>query len=333
MSVVLSVLIIGALGISTFGVAWAERQPGMRPIGTVLAAYGLAACAAFYLSRGHSFLITMPFASMVVLYLPLRGALLVEALLVTFASTLVFPQIAVDNGQLVGGIAAFASSIAFVFVFSLIARRERYARRDVERLNQQVAELATVRERNRIAREVHDSLGHYLTIANVQLEAARGTPDGRDARLEKVQQLLRDGLTELRSSVSLLREGASDVKPFAQALDGLVAECNATGLAADLTTEGSARPLPTEVGFTLFRAAQEALTNVRRHARAKKVSVQLHYADARVKLRVRDDGVGGAPKPGNGLKGLEERLAQVGGTLAVAAPQTSGFELTVEVPA
>ncbi|MBL8956110.1 MAG: sensor histidine kinase [Myxococcaceae bacterium] len=333
MSAVLAVLIIGALGISTFGVAWAERQPGLRQLGGVLAAYGIAVCVAFYLSQGRSFLITMPFASMVVLYLPLRVALSIEVLLVAFASTIVIPQIAADERQLMSGIAGFASSIAFVFVFSLIARRERYARRDVERLNKQVAELATHRERSRIAREIHDSLGHYLTIANVQLEAARATADGRDARLEKVQQLLRDGLAELRSSVSLLREGASDVKPFAQALDGLVAECNATGLAADLVTEGAARPLPVEIGFTLFRAAQEALTNVRRHARAKKVSVQLQYAAARVKLRVRDDGVGGTPKPGNGLKGLEERLAQVGGTLAVAAPQSGGFELTVEVPA
>lgn len=333
MAIVLGVIITLALGISTFGVAWAERQPGLRPLATTLALYGAAVCAALYLSDGYAFLVAMPFASMAVLYLPLRIALAVEAALIVFMCGLVIPRIAADTRQLAGGIAGFASSVGFVFIFSLIARRERYARRDVERLNQQVAELATIRERNRIAREIHDSLGHYLTVANVQLEAARGSAEGRDERMAKVQQLLRDGLTELRSSVSLLREGASEVKPFAQALDGLVAECNATGLSADLTTEGNARALPTEVGFTLFRAAQEALTNVRRHSRAKRVTVQLHYADARVKLRVLDDGVGGSPTPGNGLKGLEERLAQVGGTLAFATRQSGGFELTVEVPA
>ncbi len=332
-AVALCVIVSFALALATFGIAWAQTRPGSRPLELVLGGYGVAIFTALFLSNGYAFLVVMPFASMVVLYLPLRVALLIDATLTAFFSFVILPRVVTDVRQIAAGIAGFGSSIGFVFVFSLIARRERYARRDVERLNKQVAELATIRERNRIAREIHDSLGHYLTIANVQLEAARGTADGRDERMAKVQQLLRDGLTELRSSVSLLRDGASDVKPFAQALDGLVAECNATGLAAALTTEGQARPLPTEVGFTLFRAAQEALTNVRRHARAKTVSVRLHYSEARVKLHVLDDGVGGAPKPGNGLKGLEERLAQVGGTLAFAAPQAGGFELTVEVPA
>lgn len=332
LTVVLGTLGVIVLVLSTFGIAWAEKRPGVRELGIVTALYGAAVCAMLYLSSGRAFLVIMPFVSMMVLYFSLRAALLVNLGLIAFSGPCFTPLVD-DVKQLVGGIAGFASSVAFVFVFSLIARRERYARRDIERLAKEVEELATIRERNRIAREIHDTLGHYLTVANVQVEAARASTEGREERLLRVQQLLRDGLTELRSSVSLLREGASAVKPFAQALDGLVAECNATGLAAALTTSGAARPLPAQVSFTLFRAAQEALTNVRRHARASTVKVLLHYAEARVKLDVHDDGVGGAATPGNGLKGIEERVQQVGGTFVVTAPTGGGFQLSVEVPA
>src|SRR5205085_122705 len=160
--------------------------------------------------------------------------------------------------------------------------------------------LATTRERNRIAREIHDSLGHFLTSATMQLEAARADLSGRDERIARVQQLLRDGLTELRSSVSLLREGATMPRPFQEAIEGLVDESNAAGLPTQLTTLGASRPLPATVGFTLYRIAQEALTNVRRHARATKVSVSLDYANDRVKLGVVDDGIGVGDPPGSG---------------------------------
>lgn len=325
---VLSALGLIMLGLSSAGIWWAEQKS--RELALVLSLYGAAVCSMMWLSSGRAFLVAMPFASMLVLFLSLRSALLFNTALIAFTGFCFF-RLAVDAKQLSYGIAGFASSIAFVFVFSLIARRERYARRDVERLAKEVEALATARERNRIAREIHDSLGHYLTVANVQVEAARASADGRDERLARVQQLLRDGLAELRSSVSLLREEAP--LPFAQALDGLVAECNATGLFAALNTRGEVRPLPAEVSFTLFRAAQEALTNVRRHARARSVNVLLQYTEARVTLDVHDDGIGGAAAPGNGLKGLEERVTQVGGTLVVGAPEGGGFQLKVEVPA
>ncbi len=321
-----------ALGAATFGVAWAERRPGVGALSAVLGLYGLTVCTLLWLSRGAAFLTVMPLASMVVLHLPLRVALAVEAALVLQLGALVVRATA-DPAQRVTGVVGLASSIVFVFVFSRLARSERYARRDVERLSRQVEELATIRERTRIAREMHDTLGHCLTVASVQVEAARMSLDGREARLVRVQHLLRDGLTELRSAVSVLREGAEGTRPFAEALDGLVAECNATGLPAGLTTHGEVRALPPVVGFTLYRAAQEALTNVRRHAQASKVDVQLHYSPAHVRLRVLDDGVGGTPRNGHGLNGLKERLAQIGGTLAIDAPRGGGLALAVEVPA
>lgn len=334
LSIALGTLGVAAILVSTVGIWWSERKSDTTRLHGVITLYALLVSSMLFFSEGSAFLVSMPLVSMLVLFLPLSTALALNTGLVALMTACMAPQ-AKGPMVLLSGAAAYASSVAFVFIFSLIARRERYARRDVERLNKEVAELATSRERNRIAREIHDSLGHYLTIANMQVEAARATTDGREERLTRVQQLLRDGLSELRSSVSLLREGASAPKPLTQALDGLVAECNATGLKAELQTQGPARPLPAEVGFTLFRAAQEALTNVRRHAKASSVNVSLDYSGPRVKLAVTDDGVGlgGGKSPGNGLKGLEERLAQVGGTLAFDAPTNGGFRLTVEVPA
>jgi signal transduction histidine kinase len=276
----------------------------------------------------------MPLVSLLVLYLPWRTALGLNTLLAAFVC-FVFARTSAPGGSLAQAMAGELSAFAFVIVFSLLARRERYARLAVERLAAEVEAFATTRERHRIARELHDSLGHYLTIANVQLEAARSIAEGRDERLAAVQQLLRDGLGELRLSVSVLREASSARPPFAQAIVELVAESNATGLSAELTTSGSIRPLPGAIGFALYRVTQEALTNVRRHARATKAIVNLDYQPERVRLSVLDDGVGpgSVPPVGTGLSGLRERVELLGGRLTLDAPVNGGFSITVEMPA
>jgi signal transduction histidine kinase len=331
--VLLSSLVAVTLGIATAGIFWAERRPGTRALHALLLAYAVGALAAIWLSDGRARLLPMPLVSLLVLYLPLPTALVMNALLAACICAALLRTIAEDAVAQV--IAGELSAFAFVIVFSLLARRERYARREVERLAAKVEELATTRERDRIAREIHDSLGHYLTVANVQLEAARSSAEGRDQRLSAVQQLLRDGLRELRLSVSMLREPSIARPPFAQAIAELVAETNATGLHADLTTSGSVRPLPGAIGFALYRATEEALTNVRRHARATKASVHLDYQPHQVRLSVVDDGVGPGDLPpvGLGLSGLRERVELLGGRLVLEVPRSGGFSVSVEMPA
>jgi signal transduction histidine kinase len=329
----LSLVVAVTLGIATGGIFWAERRPSARALPALLAAYAAGALAAIWLSDGRTRLIPMPLVSLLVLYLALPRALVLNALLAAFVCVVLVRTLAADS--VAQAIAGELSAFAFVIVFSLLARRERYARREVERLAAEVEALATTRERHRIAREIHDSLGHYLTVANVQLEAARSIAEGRDQRLSAVQQLLRDGLRELRLSVSILREPSIARPPFAQAIAELVAETNATGLRSDLIASGSVRPLPGAIGFALYRATEEALTNVRRHARATKAAVYLDYQSQRVRLSVVDDGVGpgDVPPVGIGLSGLRERVELLGGRLLLEVPSNGGFSVTVEMPA
>ncbi len=330
----LILIAVGAatLALSTLGTAWAEAQPSPTPLRVLLSLHFTGVLAMLWFGEDRTFLVAMPFVSLTVLYLPLRVAVAVACGLVVLFGA--FVPVALSSSELPQSVAGFASAVAFVIVFSLVARRERYARRDVERMAVKLESLATQRERGRIAREIHDSLGHCLTAANVQLEAARESAEGRDDRLARVQQLLQEGLRELRRAVSTLREDPASPPPVTHALGDLVRQCNEDGLPATLTTTGQARPLTGAVGFTLYRAAQEALTNVRRHAQATRVRVDLQYDTHRVYLRVSDDGVGpGCSKPGNGLAGLTERAQLVGGSLSVGPATGGGFCLSLEVPA
>ncbi len=280
----LVVLTATYLSLATFGMVWAERR-GAPHLWLLLSAQVPLVAGVVWLSEGSAFVAAMPLVSMFVSFSRLRTALaLAAALTVFFAWTV---ACFTGTGLALQAAIGFGSSAAFVIVFSQLVRRERLALAQVERLASdlrhanaqlreyvtQVEELATTKERNRIAREVHDSLGHYLTVASMQLEAARTSSSGDEAaraRLDRVQELLREGLGELRRSVSMLRVTPSSPQAFAHAIAELVRESTASGLATTWTTEGEPRPLPGAVGFTLYRAAQEALTNARRHARARR---------------------------------------------------------------
>jgi len=204
----------------------------------------------------------------------------------------------------------------------------------------QAEQLATTQERNRLARDIHDGLGHHLTVVQMQLQAARAVLGSDVARTEellaKAQGQAEAALAEVRRSVSALRDPGA-ARPLRDGLRGLTEEASAAGVPAELEIAGPARPLPAEAEEALFRAAQEGLTNVRKHARASRASVVLDYRDpAAVAVEVRDDGVGtepGAGPPlGFGLLGAQERAARLGGRLRVDSAPGRGLTLRVEVP-
>lgn len=326
--------IFGACGLGvallvSLGLRWAEAVPG-RPLKAVVVAALPLASLAVLASGGAGYVILMPVVSTGVLFLAPRGAAVVAALAIaSFGSARALAELPIFKETL-----GVTSAVLFVGIFSQFARRERYARREVERLSAQVEELAAARERNRISRELHDSLGHVLTVANVQLEAALASPEGREARLLNAQGLLKGGLSDLRRTLSFMREAPAAPTRFPVALAELVEQTQATGLQVALETVGTPRALPSDVGFTLFRGAQEALTNVHRHAQATRVTLQLHYGAERVVLRIADDGSGTAGLlPGNGLTGLKERLAAINGALSFSSAQPRGLAVTLEVPA
>ncbi len=202
---------------------------------------------------------------------------------------------------------------------------------------ERTAALAAVQERNRIARDIHDGLGHYLTVVAVQLQAARALlpahPERAGEAIEKAERSAREALDAVRRSVGTLRSDG-ERQPLGAALAGLVRE---SGLEVAFEPAGAPRPLPDAVEQALFRTVQEALTNVRKHAGPARVRVRVDYrADGRVGVEVSDTGRGcpaDATGGGFGLAGLRERLATIGGTLHAANGASGGFVVRAEVTA
>ena len=202
----------------------------------------------------------------------------------------------------------------------------------------QVEALAVAEERNRLAREIHDSLGHYLTTITVQLEAAHKLiatrPERAAEAVAKAQGLAREGLAAVRRSVAALRASPLDTAALGEAIGEVMGNIRATGIATTFTIEGETYPLPIQTKTALYRAAQEGLTNVRKHASASAVQVALTYESERVVLTIGDNGTGrrGEQAEGFGLLGLRERVALLGGSLEADDRPGGGFRLRVEVP-
>lgn len=203
----------------------------------------------------------------------------------------------------------------------------------------QAEELAIRDERNRLAREIHDSLGHYLTVINIQLEAAKVTlesdPERTSTAIAKAQTLAQEGLASVRQSVAAFRTSPAEIQPLPDSVSMLVDEARLAGLVAEFDVQGQPRELPTNSKLALFRIAQEALTNVRRHARASRVDVLLDYLDPeQIKLVVRDNGIGTDSQQGIGfgLLGIQERVNLLKGQLHIDSAAGQGFILTVWIP-
>jgi len=203
----------------------------------------------------------------------------------------------------------------------------------------QAEELAISKERNRLAREIHDSLGHYLTVINVQLQAALTVLDDDRQRavtaVETAQQLSQEGLAAVRQSVSALRESPLGGKPLAEAIDALVQETQRAGIVVESELLGQPRRLEAAAELALYRTVQEGLTNARKHSRASRVDLTLDYDDPqRVSLAIKENGVGADSVDGGGfgLLGVRERVQLLGGSLHIETGPGKGFSLTMEIP-
>ena len=199
-------------------------------------------------------------------------------------------------------------------------------------------------ERLRIARELHDVLGHNISLINVQASAAlhgldrSGTPVSRDV-LVAIKDTSRQALRELRGTLGLLRQVDEPAPleplpvPGLAALDQLVEHARLAGLAVRREVDGEPAPVPAGVDLAAYRIVQEALTNVTRHAAAAHAVVRVHYGETEVCVQVDDDGVGAANTvPGNGIRGMTERARQLGGTLTAGARPGGGFTVSARLP-
>jgi signal transduction histidine kinase len=274
-----------------------------------------------------------------VLLLPLPAAVLVTAVV-----PLVHLGMAWGDG-LRNGLGTLAAA-AFTAVVTELLRREQAARVELAEANArlrgyaaQAEELATTQERNRVARDIHDGLGHHLTVVQMQVQAARAVlptdPDKADALLAGAQQQSTAALAEVRRSVAALREPRTR-QPLGDALDGLARDTTAAGVPTELVVTGAVRALPPDTADSLFRAAQEGLTNVRKHAAAGRARLVLAYGeDGTVRLEVCDDGRGTAglmDGAGFGLLGVRERATRLGGSVDVESVPGRGTTVRVAVP-
>jgi two-component system, NarL family, sensor kinase len=205
------------------------------------------------------------------------------------------------------------------------------------RLAEQSAVLARADERTRLAREIHDTLAQGLTAIALQIETAvrdvGRDPERVRQRLETALATARESLDEARRSVTNLRAGALAGKPLAQALASLVREFTSeSGIRVTLESRGTcALALPVEA--ELYRIAEQALTNVKQHARAKGVRLALRCSARKTTLIIEDDGVGFDPRhisaERHGIEGMRERAVVAGGTLRITSKRGRGTRIVV----
>ena len=241
-------------------------------------------------------------------------------------------------------IAAHLGWLLLVLSVSEVALAARQRRQAAERTRAEEARRRAGEERLRIARELHDVLAHNISLINVQAGVALHLMDEQPGQsrtaLVAIKQASNDALGELRSVLDVLRQG-DEAPPRAPAsglaqLDSLVAGAGATGLEVRTRVEGLPRPLPAGTDLAAFRIVQESLTNVTRHAGPASATVLVRYGPDDLTVRVDDDGRGPVaatgPGNGNGIRGMRERVAALGGELTTGPRPGGGFRVQARLP-
>jgi len=308
------------------------------------------------------FLVTL---SLLFTFLPVRLAIC--------AGILLYIAVALNLGwlsdwqwsQIYPSLISLFPAFLFVGLFSLFVRMLEMQKERAERLLRQlevsnaelerahvllrdyaneVEELTIVRERTRLAREIHDTLGHYLSILTIQLETISKLQERDPARaaveIAEARRVAAQSMQEVRNAVAALRPTSVAALNFAEAVRqlGKEFERNAPETALTLDLETELPPLSPDISVALYRAVQEALTNIRKHAQASKVLVRLRYEDGALELLVLDNGKGAADTTperhgeGFGLVGLRERIELLGGQVSYGPAEQGGYRVRVHAP-
>ncbi|WP_250029376.1 sensor histidine kinase [Paractinoplanes maris] len=329
---------IGSVLLVASGLALAGRRD--RPV-AVLVFTGL--CAVGYRAAGFE---VFAVAYLVAVYSAVRAgrrvAVLVTsvAVLVTLPGAAAFSGVASPGGTIdqVRGVLELAWLIAAAAAGEALRQAERRAD-EAERTREEIALRRAGEERLHLARELHDSLTHQISVIKVHAEAAvhvaqrRGEPVPE--ALLAIREAGREASRELRATLEALRDDDSAPPRGLDHVPDLVRQVCTTGLAATLTVEGRRPELPTAVDRTAYRIVQESLTNVTRHAAAATASVRIGYRPGEVSIQVDDDGTAAAdaaPVPGAGLLGMRERVGALGGRLRAGGRAGGGFTVRAELP-
>ena len=252
------------------------------------------------------------------------------------------------DGPGIDGIIPFAWPLAVLILAEVVRlARERIvqnqeARAEAERRRHEETRRRASEERLRIAQELHDVLAHNISMINVQASTALHLLDDQPERarpsLSAIKDASKEALGELRSALDVLRQ-SGERAPRAPTtgldqLDALVDRTRSAGLAVELAVDGERRTLPPGVDLAAFRIVQEALTNVVRHAQAAHVTVRIGYRPDDLTVEVSDDGRGpsGTDGAGNGIVGMRERAAALGGELEAAQRPGGGVRVRARLP-
>jgi signal transduction histidine kinase len=263
-----------------------------------------------------------------------------------------FQLVQLLRGEEVEGIPGIWLSLAVAFVLGRLRRwqlfesvrlRSRAAQLEHER--EEKAKLAVAEERARIARELHDVVAHHLSVAIIQIVAARGEftaggpSNGPVRHLGSAEESCRQALAEMRRLLDVLRPEEAERElaptPGLAALDGLVAGVRSAGLPVEVVVEGAPATLAAGLDLTAYRIAQEALTNALKYARGAQARLTLRYRSEAIEIEVVDDGRGQRPDgdgSGRGLIGMRERVALYNGRLEAGPRDSGGFRIWARLP-
>jgi signal transduction histidine kinase len=330
---------------ATIAAIWLTRAGSAIQLVVLLLAVVSAAALIGLQGNGAAFLGVFPAVCMAALVFPLR----LSALVAGVAAVAVSVAWLANGRAPVAGIVLNDFAILAFFLLSLFARRLRESNQRAELLLAELeqtraaqAQAAALAERQRLAREMHDVLAHSLSGLVLNLEGARlladqsgADPPVRDA-IDRAHRLARTGLEEARRAIGMLH---GDALPGPERLADLAGEfAGDTGVPCSVAVAGHrARDLGSDGRLTFYRVAQEALTNVRKHARADRVEIRLAYEPSGTRLTIEDfgpcpDRSAPADGTGYGLTGMRERAELLGGTLT-ADPTDGGFLVELWVPA
>lgn len=323
---------------------WRQRYP-------VAVAYGTAACATVYLGAGYPYgpvFITVAMGCFSAIVAGHRraawgavGLFWLGHLVIAHWLYRYLPP--AGDGPASWGQEAFV--LAWVLAIVAVAELARVRREQWEqtrRERERAAKRRADEERLRIARELHDVLAHSISVINVQagvgLALLDSDPEQARTALTTIKAASKEALGEVRQVLDTLRAPGDAPRAPAPGLDRLpelVEQAARAGLTVDVTTDGTRSALPPGADLAAFRIVQEALTNVVRHSGSRRARVRLHYAEGQLTLTVDDDGPASrteAGGSGNGLAGMRERAAALGGTIEAGPRSDGGFRVVAALP-
>lgn len=312
------------------------------------AVLGMAATAlVIYLGAGYPFG-PVPLATLVALCTAVATGHRLAAYTISggTVTTLVLGYVVTHPGEpfpLIGALGWLAWLVAAIAAAEVWrARRERLAQ--IRAAQEETERRRGSEERLRIAQELHDVLGHHVSLINVQAGVALylmdDDPEQARTALAAIKQSSRELLHEMRATLGVLR-GVNERPPHHPVpglarLDTLVADTRAAGLPVTVEIRGPARDLPASVDLAAYRIVQEALTNARKHAGPARAAVLLQYGEHGLTVQVDDDGLGtavlSAGSGGNGLPGMRERAHALGGTITTGPRSEGGFRVRAFLP-